>query len=251
MPGASASGCGPDDQHRDVVAGPPAGRLEDRVLDVLGDRVGRQPRAAREQRGEIAVAEDLLAAGPHLGHAVRVEDDQLAGLEVDLDVAQHGIDVGAEQRAELADGLDRARAAQHERQRVPAAAQRHPRAAGADRELAVGDGAEAVVVARVAQRAVQQRQDGARARLVCRGRAERVAGERGHRGGLRPLAADVADQRRDAVAAGAEEVVEVAADLDPLARRDETHGGREARDRGRLGGSSERWSTWAMWRSRV
>ena len=28
--------------------------------DALGDRVGGQPGAAREQRGEVAVAEDLL-----------------------------------------------------------------------------------------------------------------------------------------------------------------------------------------------
>ena len=67
-------------------------------------------------------------------------------------------------------------------------------------------------------------QDGGRARLVRGGRAQRVARERGDRRRLRALAADVADQRRDAAVARREDVVEVAADLDPLAGRDEPHG---------------------------
>ena len=86
------------------------------------------PRAAREQRGEVAVAEDLLAAGAHLGHAVGVEDDSSPGARSTVDVGQDGLDVGAEQRAEPPDRLDGARAAQHERQRVAAAGQQHPRA---------------------------------------------------------------------------------------------------------------------------
>ena len=68
---------------------------------------------------------------------------------------------------------------------------------GVQLELAVGDGAEAAVVARLAQRAVQSGEDGARPRLVGGGRAQRVARERGDRRRLGALAADVADQRGD------------------------------------------------------
>jgi hypothetical protein len=53
---------------------------------------------------------------------------------------------------------------------------------------------------------------------------------RGHRGGVRALALDVADQRRPGPVAGREEVVEVAAELDPLARGVEAHGGGEPLD---------------------
>ncbi len=48
--------------------------------------------------------------------------------------------------------------------------------------------------------------------------ADRVAGERGHRGGLGALAADVADHRDPLVLADAEQVVEVAAHVGALAR---------------------------------
>ena len=53
----------------------------------------------------------------------------------------------------------------------------------------------------LAQRAVQQRQHAAGAVLVGGRGAQRVAGERGHRGGLGALALDVADQRRPAAVA--------------------------------------------------
>ena len=118
------------------------------------------------------------------------------------------------------------------RQRVPAAGELEPHVAGDDLHVGVGDRAEAPVGDLLAQLAVQQRQHAAGAVLVGGGRAQRVAGERGDRGGLRALALDVADQRRPAAVAGAEEVVEVAAELDALAGGVEAHGGGEARDGG-------------------
>ena len=211
--------------------GRPPAACEHRLLDVLGDRLGVLPGAAAQQRREVAVAEQLLAPGAHLGDAVRVEDDQLAGRELDRHVGQHRLDLGAEQRPEPADRLDRAGRAQHERQRVPAAGERHAGAARVQLEVAEGDGAEAAVVARLAQRAVQMGEDGGRPRLVLGGRAQRVARERGDRRRLRALAADVADQRGDPAVARGEHVVEVAADLDPLAGGDEAHGDGEAGDR--------------------
>ena len=100
---------------------------------------------------------------------------------------------------------------------------------GHDLHVGVGDGAEAPVGDLLAQRAVQQREHAARAVLVGGRRAQRVAGERGHRRRLGALALDVADQRGPAAVAGAEEVVEVAAELDALAGGVEAHGGGEAR----------------------
>ena len=43
-----------DHEDRDVVARAPLRRLEHRVLDALGDDVGRHPRARRQQLGEVA-----------------------------------------------------------------------------------------------------------------------------------------------------------------------------------------------------
>ena len=98
---------------------------------------------------------------------------------------------------------------------------------GIDRHLhvGVGDGDEAVVGALVAQRAVQQRQHGAGGVLVGGGGAQRVAGERGDRCGVGALALDVADEGGPGAVAGAEEVVEVAAEFDALTRRPEADGG--------------------------
>ena len=92
------------------------------------------------------------------------------------------------------------------------------------------DRAEAPVAALLAQGLVEQRQDAARPLLVDGPGAQRVAGERGHRRGVRALALHVADQRRPGPAAGLEEVVEVAAELDALARGAEAHRGRQARN---------------------
>jgi len=58
-----------------------------------------------------------------------------------------------------------------------------------------------------------------------------VAGERGDRGGVGALALHVADQRRVGAAAGLVEVVEVAAELDPLAGGTEADRGGQALDR--------------------
>ena len=102
-----------------------------------------------------------------------------------------------------------------------------------DAQVGVGDGAEAALVAGlVAQRAVQERQHPGGAALVGGRGAHRVARERGHGGGVRALALNVADQRRPGPVARREEVVEVAAELDPLARRPEAHRRAQATDRG-------------------
>ena len=231
MPGASASGrgLGPTTSTAMSSRGRPPAASSTASWIRWATVSAAEAAAAREQRGEVAVAEDLLATGPDLGDPVGVEHDQLARRELDLDVGEHRVDVGPEQRAQPPDGLDHAGVPHHERQRVPAAGQDHARARVADLEVAVGDGAEAAVVARVAQRAVQQREHRAGPRLVGRRRAQRVARERGDRRRLGTLAADVSDQRGDTMVAGREEVVEVAADLDPLARRDEAHRRGQAR----------------------
>ena len=212
--------------------GPPVRRLEHRVLDALRDAVGGQAGAALQQLGEVAVAEELLAARPDLGDAVGVEHDQLARREVDRRRRR-----GPARRPRRAASRACRPARRRRSARSTSGSGWPPQqssirsAVGAHLEVAVGDGAEAPVVARLAQRAVQQREHGARPRLVCGGGAQRVARQRGHRRGLGPLAADVADQGRDRRAARAEEVVEVAADLDPLARGDEARPPRRARGR--------------------
>jgi hypothetical protein len=103
---------------------------------------------------------------------------------------------------------------------VAAARELHAHAVLLALEATVRHGAEAAVVARVAQGAVQQGEDRARACFVLGRGAQRVARKCGDRRRLRALAAHVADQRRH-VGADREEVVEVAAHLDPLARGDE------------------------------
>ena len=102
----------------------------------------------------------------------------------------------------------------------------------AEPQVRVGDRAEAAVAALLAQRLVQQREHAARAALVGRAGAQRVAGERGDRGGVGALALHVADQRRVGAAARLVEVVEVAAELDALAGRAEAHGRRQPGDLG-------------------
>ena len=99
-------------------------------------------------------------------------------------------------------------------------------------ELRVGHRAEAAVAALLDERLVQEPQDLARAALEQRGGAHRVARQRGHGRGLGPLAADVADQGDPRVAAHAEDVVEVAAHLDPLAGRREPDRRRQLGDGG-------------------
>ena len=115
-----------------------------------------------------------------------------------------------------------------QRQRMAAAGQLEADAVAPDPQVGVTDRAEAALVAGlVAQRAVQQGQDARRPALVGGRGAHRVARERGHRGRVRALALDVADQRRPGAVTGFEEVVEVAAELDPLAGGAEAHRGAE------------------------
>ena len=137
-----------------------------------------------------------------------------------------------------------------ERQRVAAARELDLQAALADPQVRVRDGAEAPVAALLAQRLVQQREHAARLVLVDGAGAQRVAGERGHRGGVRALALHVADQRGPRPAAGLEEVVEVAAELDALAGRAEATAADRPGTSGRPPGRSERWRVWAIVRSR-
>ena len=70
---------------------------------------GGSPAHVFSRSDELAVAEDLLAAAPDLGDAVGVEHEHVARLELDRDVGEQRVDVGAEQRAEAADGLDACR----------------------------------------------------------------------------------------------------------------------------------------------
>ncbi len=122
-----------------------------------------------------------------------------------------------------------------ERERMAAAGQVEVDPVAGRAQVRVGDGEEAVVVL-VVQGAVQQGEDAARAVLVGRRRAQRVAGEGGDGGRVRALALDVADDGRPAAAARAEEVVEVAAQLDALAGGAEADRGRDAgHDRQRAG----------------
>ena len=86
--------------------GRPSRRLEHRVLDALGDAVGDACPCSGQQVREVAVSEHLLPRRAHLRDAVRVEHDQVAGRELDRDVGEHRVDVGAEQRPELPDRLD-------------------------------------------------------------------------------------------------------------------------------------------------
>ena len=192
---------------------------------------GGSPAQVSSRATSSPVAEDLLAPAPDLGDAVGVEDEHVAAVERDGDVGQQRLDVGAEQRAEAPDRGHAAVGVHDERQRMAAARQLEADPVAPDPQVGVTDGAEAALVAGlVAQRAVQQREDAGRADLVGRRGAHRVAGERGHRGGVRALALDVADQRRPRAVAGREQVVEVAAELDPLAGRPEADGGAQARD---------------------
>ena len=188
--------------------------------------VGRQARAGGEQRGEVAVAEELAPRGAHLRDAVRVEDHEVARRELDLDVGEHGRDVGAEQRAELPDGLHAPAGAQHERERMAAAGERHP---GAVAAAARG---------RSRRRCRSARRRGRRAAPCAAARAPR-SGRDSYAAAARSVwrASAVTDAASGplpqtspisaATAAGArrEEVVEVAADLDALAGGDEAHGG--------------------------
>ena len=105
----------------------------------------------------------------------------------------------------------------HDRRRVPAAGDRQPEPAAAQR-LQPGEqrGQELARAALVEHRAVEGAEH-RRGRFVrVGGRAHGVAGERGQRGGVDALAADVADRDAPRAVAERERVVEVAADLDAL-----------------------------------
>ena len=100
---------------------------------------------------------------------------------------------------------------------MPGGGQIDARAAVGELDAGERDGHEAGR-ALAQQRVVEAGEHVARAQPGDGVRAQRVAGERGHRGRLRALAADVADDQRPAAVALREDVVEVAADLVALAR---------------------------------
>ena len=103
---------------------------------------------------------------------------------------------------------------------MAAARDRHPRRRAREVEVGEGDRREAPRRVGLAQHRVRQpTQDRRRRAPPHGGRAHRVARQRGHRGRLGALAADVADDRVPLVLRGGEHVVEVAADLEPFARR--------------------------------
>ena len=106
-----------------------------------------------------------------------------------------------------------------------------------DPEIRVRNGQELLARRLREQHLVQQREHvfGALGRPDRR-RSQRVAGERGERGGVRALAADVSERDRPAAAAGLEDVVEVAADVVRLAGRPEARGDLEPGTSGRWGG---------------
>ena len=116
---------------------------------------GRRPPQLLEQLDELLGAEHLAALAADLGDPVGVEDEDVVGLQLDHDVGEQRVGVGAEQRAEPADLLDAAVAVDDQRQRVPAAGQLEPDVARDDLHVGVGDGAEAPVGHLLAQRAVQ------------------------------------------------------------------------------------------------
>ena len=84
-------------------------------------------------------------------------------------------------------------------------------------------------------RRVEPAQDAGRGPVAHDRGADRVAGERGHRGGLGALAAHVAHDREPLALAGREQVVEVAADLVALAARSVQRGRLQASDHRQLG----------------
>ena len=107
---------------------------------------GGSPAHVSSKATELPVAEDLLAAPPDLGDAIRVEHEHLAGAERDRDVGQHRLDVRAEQRAEPPDRGDASVRVTTSGSGCPPHASSTPDPVVADAQVGVTDGAKAALV---------------------------------------------------------------------------------------------------------
>jgi hypothetical protein len=150
--------------------------------------------------------------------AVGEEQEQIAGVEVDVALAEVGLAQAADDRAAQLEALDPTAGAQDRRRQMPAGGERHPGAVLVGADARVEDGAEAPAGVELRpQRPVEQLEVLARVHEPQRRRAQRVARQRRERRGLGALAGHVADDHRPHAVGGAEGVVEVAADLVLLA----------------------------------
>ena len=216
------------------------------LLDGARDLARRRPREPGQQRPQPLLAEHLALA-PRLDHAVGVEHQRVARRELGLLVVHAHLGEGAQDGARPPERLDLAPGPDHQRQGVARARHGRGHRRAADGEARVRDGREAVLQAALGDdRLVQALQGGARLGLIAGERAQAVAQQRGERRRLDPLAAHVADHRH-AGRAGGEEVVEVAADLHPVAHGGVARGRLQAGDgSGRAGGSRLRCSVSAI-----
>src|SRR5206468_12958947 len=161
------------------------------------------------QLAEPGLAEAIVCPDG-VGDAVGVEDERLAGCQLDARLEPAGAGEGAEQWAGAADRLDRA-VADHEGKWVAGRADRD--VAGADQEAEQAAEGELRLAA---EDRVETSEDQRRLGGLLADDASAVANHRRHRRGRDALAGDVPDQDQPA-AGGGEDVVEVRTDLDPLA----------------------------------
>ena len=124
----------------------------------------------------------------------------------------------------LADRLDTSVGPQHERERVARGTQRDAHAVGARSHAQIADRAEPVVDTLFDEGPVELPQQAARPALEAGQRAQRVPDQPHDGGGLGPLPADVADDRRPGPGAGFEDVVEVAPHLVAVPHREVPRG---------------------------
>ena len=166
-------------------------------------------------RGRDQVEQPLLAEPPGrargVGQAVGEEQQCVAAAQRAGHLGALRAGHGAQQQAVTADRLDRAGRLDAERQRVAAGGQRHGDAVGGLAQYRADHGHERELVP-LAQGLVDDVEHGGGLAVVAGGRLGRMAHERRQRGGLDPLAGDVAHEDHQA-AVDREDVVEVAADL--------------------------------------
>ena len=220
------------DEHGDVVARRAVLELDGRRHDRVGQLLGGEVAGVGDEPGDAVVAEELaVAAG--LGDAVGVEHQHVARDQLGRGLGHLRVVDHPEHRPCDADGVESACAAPApQRQRV--AARRH-----GDREPSVvprsrdaQEGGRAELLGMVAQQdVVEPEQDVGGPVRPQRLRPHGVAGQRGHDRGGRALAADVAEHEPPRRAVDLEGVVEVAADLGPVARRPVPAADVEAGDR--------------------
>ena len=172
-------------------------------------------RARIGRRGRDEVEQPLLAEPPGRARGVRQavgeEQQRVAAAQRAGHLGALRAGHGAQQQAVTADRLDRAARLDAERQRVAAGGQRHGDAVGGLAQYRADHGHERELVP-LAQGLVDDVEHGGGLVVVAGGRLGRMAHERRQRGGLDPLAGDVAHEDHQA-AVDREDVVEVAADL--------------------------------------